>query len=204
VVCNARQFEIMPGGIRFHADGKLHTARLNEGLLVFWTPRLTKWVLSQARRSEVTPVMPRGIRLWEQWSLISREAVDPSSVGVFRNLAVWAEVEGKPEESLPVNRLAVLRSGPLVEPLAGTEVADAHLFSADSFNSLGNLFYGFLKWGHVSVRGMKPRALFEWGGSGSWSLSKSDLRSRVVMGCDGPLAEVVRIARQSCQELGVS
>jgi hypothetical protein len=202
VVCNARQFEIMPGGIRFHAEGKIHTARLNEGMLVFWTPRLTKWVLSQARRSEVQPVMPRGLRLWEQWSLVSREVIDASAVGVFKNLAVWAEVEGQPDPAAPVHRLEVLRAGPLVETLNGTEPTSGHLFSSDSFNSLSNFFYGFLKWERVTVRGMKPRALFEWGKSGSWSLSKSDLRAKVVMACDGPLAEVVRSARQSCLELG--
>ena len=59
VLTNASQVDLMPEGVRFHAGGLPHTAKLGEGMLVFWTPRLTKWVLAQAKKAEVEPVHPR-------------------------------------------------------------------------------------------------------------------------------------------------
>ena len=93
---SANQIEPMPGGLRFYSGGKPYTARVAEEVLVFWTPRMTSWVLNQSKRAEVEPRMPRGIRLWEQWSLISRDELDPDVIGTYSNMVVWAEVEGKP------------------------------------------------------------------------------------------------------------
>ena len=49
------QIEVMPGGVRFHSNGKAHTARVHEEILVFHTPRMTSWILNQAKRAKVTP-----------------------------------------------------------------------------------------------------------------------------------------------------
>ena len=202
LVCDATQIELMPEGIRFHWNGRLHTARLREGAMVFWTPRLSPWVQQQSKRAEVTPVMPKGIRLWEQWSLISRHVIDPNVMGVFGNRTIWAELEGDPSESMPLNHLAMLCAGALLPPELPDfrEVMIRNLLNADSLTSLESFFYGFLKWVKVTVRAMMPRAIFEWNQEDSWLLAKNGLRVKVVNGSDGPLADVVRVARQACGE----
>jgi hypothetical protein len=208
VVCAASQIELMPGGIRFHANGVPRTARLNDGILVFWTPRMSPWVLAQAKKAEVEPERPAGVRLWEQWSLASRERLDPSVIGVFRDMAVWAEVEGQPPlpEEGHIDSLAVLRAGALVpmDKLNAPESGQSWA-SAGSFGAVSELCHHFLKWDRFSVRSMKPRAIFEWEQRIPWRLSRyvDDQPIYVIPACDGPLAEVARNARSACERLGV-
>ena len=206
LLCNALQIEIMPGGVRFHAEGAPKTARIRERMLVYWTPRLSQWILSQAKKRNITPTQPTGARLWEQWSLISKESLgegtDCGAVGMLDDTAVWAEVEGAP--SAPLTRLSVLRAGKLVRldamslPEGGMSLA-----SSESFKALSSLCSGFLKWDRFSIRSLRSRALFEWDRETPWSLSKGEPEVRVIPACDGWLTDVVRVARASCQE-GVS
>jgi hypothetical protein len=211
IVCAANQIERMPEGLRFHYQGTLRNAKLNHGMLVFWTPRLTSWVMAQSKKIEVSPKLPKGIRLWEQWTLDSREPSDPSVVGMYGDMAVWAEIEGRPPHhsvhrnsprSLSPHRISVLRSGPLVPvdsmnlPRGGMNWA-----SADSFNSLSHLCHKFLKWERFSMSALKARAIFEWGNEESWLLSKSDPQMRVIPNCDGPLVNVVQVAQSACDHL---
>jgi len=199
MVTSANQIELIPEGLRFHAQGFAHTAKVHEKVLVYWTPRLSSWILSQAKNREVDPVYPRGVRLWEEWSLVSRDALDPSSVGIFKNMAVWTEIEGNPADSLiPLHRLAVLRAGSLVNLNEATRVASWASF--DSFESLSQLCNGFLKWDRFSIRNMKARALFEWDqeeASSVWELSEGGPRIEIVNGCEGSITEVVRRASNS-------
>jgi len=198
-IADIAQLEVMPGGIRFYSGGAARTARLAQGMLVFWTPRLTNWVLAQAKKLQITPVMPKGLRLWEQWSLMSRDVLDPGIVGLFPDLAVWADVEGMPSSQQPSTRLEVLRSGGLGSweslslPQGGSTWA-----SAEAFQDLAFLCNGFLKWDRFSVRAMRPRAIFEWADPSVWLLSDADPNVRVINGCDGPLVDVVRAARKAC------
>lgn len=191
-VVSANHLEPMPGGLRFYSGGKPYTARIGENVLVFWTPRLTSWVLAQAKRSETEPRLPRGVRLWEQWSLVSRDNLDPEVIGVYDNMAVWAEVEGAPTDDA-LERLSVLRGGPLL----GLGETGSSWASADSINALSSLCYGFLKWNRFSIRSMKPRMIFEWENHRPWELS-DEPGIRVVPGCDGPLVQVVRRAQEAC------
>lgn len=212
VICAASQIEPMPGGVRFHAGGSSRTARLVEGMLVFWTPRLSPWVFAQAKRSEVVPEKPAGVRLWEQWSLLSRDPLDPGVIGVYRDMAVWAEVEGLPQpESRRMDCLAVLRAGALVpmDQMLLPEAEGPSWASAGSFGAISELCHHFLKWDRFSVRSVKPRAIFEWENRVPWRLDRperggieSEGQVYVVPACDGPLTEVVRHARQACGRLG--
>jgi hypothetical protein len=220
VVCAVNQLEYMPDGIRFYANGSPHTARLKDGMLVFWTPRLSSWILNQTRKIEASPKVPSGIRFWEQWSINSREAPDPGIVGMFGDMAVWADFEGTPSfgpralnekelrnQKLPC--LAVLRSGPL-RLFSDINLQQASSWaSAESFGALSNLCHGFLRWDRFSVRSLRVRALFEWQKHGTdlqkdereeqpWMLSKEDPRTWIVPGSDGPLVDVVRTARAAC------
>lgn len=204
MVCAAGQVELMPGGVRFHAGGASRTARIRDGILVFWTPRLTPWVLGHSKRLEVEPVFPLGVRFWEHWVILSRDPLDPGVVGVFKGeLTVWAECEGTPSLNRSgLNRLSVLRAGPRLAPGQGAfPEAGVSWASAPSLGSLSMLCHDFLRWDRFTVRSMTPRAIFEWERPGTWSLSGTDDPVRVVCGCDGPLFQAVRNARIACDEL---
>jgi hypothetical protein len=202
-VCAVNQVDLMPEGIRFHAAGSLKTARIREGILVFWTPKLSPWVMNQAKKFESQPKTPRGIRLWEEWSINSRESPDPGIVGMFGDMAIWADFEGTPSLQNPTPlKLTVLRSGPLITiegihlPAGGMSWA-----SANSFGALSHLCHNFLRWDRFSIRSLKTRTLFEWQDQKPWILSHSDPLVHIIPGCDGPLVEVVRAVRSACTKI---
>ncbi|MGK5088060.1 hypothetical protein WDW86_10930 [Bdellovibrionota bacterium FG-2] len=205
---SAGQFEITQGGVRFTVNSEPKSFKINEGLLVFWTPKLTSWILKHAKKFGMTPVLPLGLRLWEQWSVISRESLDSSCVGVFEDMAVWAESEGAPNLEEGLYRLAILKAGARVG-LQAAELRDvgSSWVSEDSLGVLTSLCHDFLKWERFTLRSMKARALLEWGDEKTWPLlatrSSNDLKVRVVNASDGPLVDVVRVARASVMEGGV-
>ncbi len=226
LLCGVSQVEVMPGGVRFRAGGAAHTARINDGILVFWTPRLTPWILAQAKRAEIPSdefarMMPAGLRHWEEWSLVSRTAIDPGVVGVTRDLAVWAEIEGSPQRrdasSTPAlseleHRLTVLRGGRL-QSVGSASSGGESWVSAESFEALGELLQGFLKWERFSVRAMRPRSIHDWGEPAGVRestdprqtlarvLSLRDPFVQLVSHCDGPIVDVVRSARDAAEAL---
>jgi hypothetical protein len=201
VVCAVNQVEWMPEGIRFHSKGSSNNARLKDGMIAFWTPHLSPWIMAQAKKSEIQPKFPKGIRYWEQWSLNSREAPNPTTVGMFGDMAIWADFEGLPSHQT-THRLSILRSGPLVN-LSGVNSPQVGMSwaSTESLGALSKLCNGFLKWDRFSVRAMKARAIFEWSDEKPWLLSPSKPWIQVVPSCDGPLMDVVRVARSSCEKL---
>ncbi len=194
------QLEWMPEGIRFHSDGTLKTAKLRKKMLAFWTPRLTPWILYQAKTAEIKPKLPIGARLWEDWLLNSREAPDPQTIGTFNNMIVWAHSEGAPSKDSPTPLLAILRAGPLIQ-LEEIHLPKSGGISSDSFKSLSDLCHGFLKWESFSIRSLKTRIIFEWDDEVKWLLSKSEPLIEVIPACDGPLVDVVRVARSACEPI---
>ncbi len=207
MINEAAQIELMPGGLRFYWEGSPRTARLSEGVLVFWTPRLSTWILGQAKQFETTPRMPLGLRLWEQWSLVSRDELDPGVVGMFNHdLAVWAETEGVPARG-SLFQLSVLRLGELVK--GGKNPGSSHSMgwaSKDAFSKLSSLCHGFLRWDRFSIRAMTPRAILEWDDGAEEQAQVWDIENvRVVTRCDGPIVDVVRNVRRACEKFyGVS
>jgi hypothetical protein len=212
MINEATQIQLMPGGVRFHWEGSPRTARLAEGALVFWTPRLSNWILGQAKQFETTPRLPLGLRLWEQWSMVSRDELDPGVVGVFNgDLAVWAETEGAPNRS-ELFQLSVLRLGELLslDRMQGGNAAMSWA-SKDAFSKLSLLCHGFLRWERFSIRAMTPRAVLEWpeipglnNDVPIWDLKKANEEGdqvKVVVACDGPIVDVVRNVRVACEHL---
>ena len=203
MICGASQLDLTSEGVRFHAGGSLKTARLKFGALVYWTPRLTPWVLSQSKRMDAELIHPEGVRLWEEWSLVSSEPLDPSIVGAYEDMAVWAEVEGTPSHlETPIKRLNVLRAGALIKGSQTATEAGNTWASSQSFGALFRLCHEFLKWDGFSVRSMRPRAVFEWRSMhGVQVIRAGDMRARIVSRCDGPLVDAVSAARASCEQL---
>ena len=199
LISNADQIEWMPGGIRFHSKGTPCTARLRDGMLVFWTPKLTPWIINHAKQAEVIPNLPQGVRLWEQWNLDIGKPLDPNTISIYNGMTLWNDFEGPPhEESL----LAILRPGPLI-PLESFHSPESslHWASADSLSALSDLCHHFLKWEHLSIRAFKPRAVLEWTQEEPWLLCQTDPMIQVVPASDGPLVDIARVVRSACNKV---
>ncbi len=212
LLCAASPIELIEGGLRVGAS----PLKVTERALVFWTPRLTSWLMGAAKEAEAkrkkgatigahwTPVLPRGVRLWEQWTLMSKDAIDPAVIGNYADMVVWAEFEGIPEAGpgKTARRLSVLRSGALqsiedyLSPRRGAGWADAQ-----SFESVAALCGSLLRWSGFSVRAMRPRASFEWEPKvrPRWKIAGAPLDIEVVGGCEGPLSDVAQVARLACE-----
>jgi len=100
ILTNVSDIDFLPdGGVRFHSKGVARTARYQSGYLIYWTPRLAHWISVQGKKRNWKLPQPRGLRLWEQWSLLSRFPVDPTVIGVLGDMLAWADVEGVPTVS---------------------------------------------------------------------------------------------------------
>lgn len=198
LVVGASPIEFTAEGVRFRREGKPVNVRVNDGVLTFWTPKLTSWILGLAAQYEVKPTLPKGIRLWEEWSLLSKDPVDPTSIGMIDDLVVYAEGEGDPIET-DGKRLGVLKPGPLHSISAQQETFrtwESEVVSRNSFERISELCDEFLHWGRFTLRSLKFRQIFEWEGRHpSFILFREKFESRVVTGSEGFMAEVVRTAR---------
>ncbi len=198
VVSGAAGVEVDRGEVRYHARGQPLACAIRSGVLIFWTPRLTALVQAVSREHDVALPRPRAIRLWEHWSLVSREALDASVVGFLGDTCVWAECDGSPDDRVP-RLLSVLRPGATVavDQAAAATAAEMKWASAESFQALSVLCLDFLGWEGFSIRSFKPRAIFEWNPAGPLTAAPI-----VVAGdCDGPIFDVVQAAREAASLL---
>jgi hypothetical protein len=198
MVVGASPIEFTTEGVRFRDQGKPVNVRVGEGVLTFWTPKLTSWITALTSQFEVKPVLPKGIRLWEEWSLLSKDAIDPSSIGMIDDLVAWAEGEGEPIET-DGKRLGLLRPGPL-HPISSLNEAlkawETEVASAESFERISELCAQFLHWDRFTVRSLRVRQTFEWDEHyPSFILFRDRFESRVVTGSEGFVGSVVRVAR---------
>ncbi len=213
LICAATAVEPTADGVRFRSGGQARSGRLSAAMMAFWTPRLHSWIQNKIRdedpdRKVKAGQSPLGVRLWEEWTLVSREPLDPSVVGVWGDMAAWADVEGAPGDGVggtPLYLLNVLRRGariPLDVFHSGRTVHSDTWASADSFSALSRLCHDFLNWEKFSVRAFKARATMEWAeGSEAMITKRGSQRLCVVPGSDGPLADVVRGVSQACEEV---
>lgn len=198
-------FEAVPEGIRFRSTKGPHMAKIQLGTLVFWTPRLTSWVHSQASAFKEKQFWPHSARLWEQWMVNSREPIDRSTIGVFENMSVWADFEGSPETRTgELDRLAVLNP---TLAISSEELVSARTLadwgSYFSFSKLSRLFLEFMRWEKFTVRNLKPRVLMDWPNRDAIFVSSATEAPRVhvVAGADGFLPSVVRQAKNASNDL---
>ncbi|MGE0614360.1 MAG: hypothetical protein AB7P04_01860 [Bacteriovoracia bacterium] len=199
MVTSADHIELTPDGLRFYQTAGyaagLRTAKVRQGVLAFWTPRLTRWVQTQAiarlkKAEQDFSIFPTKARILEQWSVMSRVPLRTTQVGFFARLAVWAEVEGPFADSY---RLRVLRMG---EEIGLEDAPD--FASARSFDEIYKLCRDVLGWEKFSVNDFSPRLILQWPARASGALISfphGELMSHVVPNADGPLVQVVRQAR---------
>ncbi|MBC7387529.1 MAG: hypothetical protein H7301_15365 [Cryobacterium sp.] len=200
LVVGASPIEFTAEGVRYRDQGKPVNVRVNEGVLTFWTPKLTSWIKSLTEHYDVKPTLPLGIRLWEEWSLLSKDPLDPSSIGMIDDLIVWAAGEGDPIET-DGKQLGVLRRGPLHSMSTRDDSFRAwedEAASRDSFHLIGDLTREFLHWERFTLRSLKVRRTFEWADRHpSFILFRNRFESRVVTGSEGFVADIVRTARSA-------
>ncbi|OFZ19881.1 MAG: hypothetical protein A2X94_14570 [Bdellovibrionales bacterium GWB1_55_8] len=206
VICGATQVEPMPEGIRFTSLQGPKTARIRLGVLAFWTPRATQWVISQAKQNNSRPVLPQGLRVIEQWALVSRDSLDPKAIAALQDLVVCAQTSGAPpastvdETDVGLFRLEVLRRGPLLPvDVISPQEHGASWASGESFEALRTLCLDFLGWDRFSIRSMRPRAILEWENPSPWKISDGALPVIVIPGCDGPLVDAVGAGRRAAE-----
>lgn len=207
VFVSVSQIEPTPDGIRFYASSDIRNAKVSEGIIAFWTPFLTEWISSLLDRvadpARLLKHMPVGLRIWEHWTLVSREALSPNVVGAFENMLVWASLEGSPAQSPKLDHLSVLRAGPLLFwKEKRTPQLGGHWVSEDSLSSLSRLCNEFLGWDKFSVRSMIPRWILEWPSdleSRSIPLQHPRLDFRIVTHADGPVSEIVATIQETLE-----
>jgi hypothetical protein len=206
VICNISQLKKIPEGIRFHTNGTARTAKLSIGMLAFFTPRLSTWITSQAKQADhslrTLPVR-RPVRLYEQWTLKSRDPLDPGTIGIYENMTAWTDFEGIPHlEPSSNTKLSVLKVGALTElnqlnlPQSGLNWA-----SSASFDSLSDLCHDFLRWDNFTIRSLQVRAIFDGQPQLPWTLSSENPLILVIPGSDGPLVDVIQTSRNACNQL---
>ena len=202
VVCNATQMELTLDGLQFYSKRGIRKSKISEGVIVFWTPRLSYWIenylMAKLRsykkvKDIFNSVLPTGVRVWEEWGMVSRELLNPYSVGIYEDMVVWADTEGDPEKNKSgLNQLKILKAGRLI-PWKGylSFKPENSLASAQSFSDLSRFCRNFLNWDWFSVRSMDPRLVFEWKKEKEMTADLSSYSVCLVPGCDGSLMNVV-------------
>ncbi len=215
LLCGVTQIEPRADELHFYSQGRMHSLKVREELIIFWTPKISPWIdrnfvahlPSSVKAQELDEYSPLGVRVWEEWGLISREGLNPNTVAHFGDIIAWAEIEGYPSTAAlsSLHYLRVLRRGPLIDPkLVHHPESGLGGLSVESFQSISDLCQGFLRWERFSIRSMQVRYIFEWRGKKSapgvdkfWRKEIFGVPTRIVHGCDGPMTEVVHRARQS-------
>ncbi|MBL7717178.1 MAG: hypothetical protein JNL01_17065 [Bdellovibrionales bacterium] len=203
MVTSASQVEWIPEGVRFFDQGQYQTARISKGAICFWTPRLTRWIHGIAKKLEATIPQPGGVRVWEDWTLVSRDALDPSVVGVFEDMTVFASYEGAPKDPNGVHALRVLRPGAVVGLEQAMRIGPEQTAGGlESFRALERLCGQMLRWSAFSVRSFEARVLLEWDyrklAQPMFRLGGELSKWNVMGGADGPLFEVAHQVRKAC------
>lgn len=175
----ASGIEPMPGGLRFYHRGESATVRVSGTTVVFWTPRLASLLQSWIRRLGVSslPHEPLGRSRWNEWSLMSREPINPENVGVLQDAWIWSD----PSSAL---ELRVLEKTPLTDEF--------------SLERLDQICMDLLGWEKFSIRSHRRRVLYDWSDAALKEDAPQPLAPHlwVATAVDGPVDRVVGRARK--------
>ncbi len=196
---NCSQMEFDKKFFRFTSNQTVNHWPLDSiaGFFCFWTPRLDQWIrsiiLAGAKHEKAS--LPE-IRLWERWSLISRDKIVPDTIASIDDLIVMAEAEGAPDQKSPL--LQVYRN-------CGLEQSDwDRVVSQESFDGLLRLFHDTLFWDRFSIRSCQVLRLMDWENSkilGAAPLLGGPPKLKLIRSCDGALVSVVKSVERQITEI---
>lgn len=189
ILCGVSLSEWFENGLRIYHDQQMKTIKSPVGIVLYWTPRLSSWV----RGASTQIPTPKGIRLWEEWLIQSREFLDPSVIGVWEDLIAFSDYEGSPPRDLVSRNLLKVFKPSHLQNWSKTSGYPLNLPYANSeaLTTLTEFCEDFLNWERFSISGMIPRVLFEWDElEKATQLGQSD-SVVLVPGSDGPLDQVV-------------
>ncbi|MCM0605214.1 MAG: hypothetical protein KA715_03930 [Xanthomonadaceae bacterium] len=189
ILCGVSLSEWLDSGFRVYHDQQMKTIRSPEGVVLYWTPRMNSWI----RCASQSLPSPKGVRLWEEWLIQSREFLDPSVIGVWEDLIAFSDYEGSPPRDLVSrNLLKVFKPSTL---LTWTKSSGFPLSlpyaNSETLSSLSEFCEEFLHWERFSISGMVTRVLFEWDDLEQATLLGESDSIVLVPGSDGPLDQVV-------------
>ena len=187
---SAHILDIDRKGVRFQGtQGLPSTIEVNHAVLYFWTPKLER-----SLRQNLEKYYPRGLgdfensvskQFWEEWDLLSRDAVNPYLVAHLGRIRIWAHGEGMPPPQ-GWNRIKVMRK----------ETSDA-LLGEESFQDISKLIFDFMGWDRFTVRSMSPRVFYRWNKTTPIEYDSDGIRSLVIQACDGPLHWIANQVRKA-------
>ena len=211
VLTGVNGLELVESGISFRdSDSNIVTIEPKEALFMYWTPKITRFVQNSVNKfsknkSVFVSRLPKGVRVWEDWQLVSREGLEAHTIGIFENMVVSSNFEGAPDN--PSNQmLEVMLKGNLLTLSDYAYPFRDYLYaSGSSIDSISRLCEGFLNWEYVTVRKLTVRELIEWSDSDDpadsvFTLDESKTNAHIVLRCDGPLLDVVTQAANVVEE----
>jgi hypothetical protein len=194
VVVGAGPIELLDEGLRYFEKGTPRIVAPDGGVFVFCTPRLIRWLASLQNRLPTLDLKPAGYEVWERWSILSREAIDPSMVGVFGDSIVWGEAY--PGGSRRENLLGVLR---YVGKFPSEQAAAVRWFDGESFSRPQELTRGLLGWEGLTLRSARAHLHLAWDDdrvrSATWG--KRKLPFHLVPYADGAAASIAGQVRKA-------
>lgn len=177
-------------GVRFQgAQGLPSAIEVSNAVLYFWTPKLERSLQQNLEKyhprslSEFNQSVSK--QFWEEWDLLSRDAVNPYLVAHLGRIRIWAYGEGMPPSG-GWNRIKVMRK----------ESSDA-LLGEESFQDISKLIFDFMGWERFTVRSMAPRVFYRWNKTTPIEYDSDGVRSLVIPACDGPLHWIANQVRKA-------
>lgn len=189
LLTQASVLEVDQRGVRYQLPtGSPQNIEVVKKVIFFWTPKLEKMIKGLLEKN--APRLFAGLdqtfskKYWEEWEILSRENLDPSVVGHYESIRIWASGEGAPT-SEGWKTLKILR-----------RVADTDRFNSQSFKEVSSIILQFLGWSHYTVRNLKTRVFYRWKDESllQWSTGRSQVL--VMRSCDGPLHWIAQQVRK--------
>jgi len=171
----------------------------NDGVYVFWTPKLTQWILKEIKNSNSKITKDDHLVLWENWSLVSRERLDHSIIGCFEDLIVRSEIDGHPGYDAHQNHYRLSVNRPVMkvkaEEYSSTDL-DKRVASIESFEQISRLCKNVLNWEKFSIRSFDSQVVFKWHKNQIESYEKYPFPVFTIKGCEGPIPTVLKSVKQ--------
>ena len=190
ILCSVSLSRWLDSGLMIYHDQQMKTIRAPSGIVIFCTPRMLGWMKDASR---LAFPMPKGLRLWEEWLIQSKEFLDPTVIGVWEDLFAYSDYEGPPpRDRTPRSQLRVFKPSSVIHwSRSGGLPQHLPYASSETIGKLTEFCEDFLNWERFSISGMIPRVIIEWDDLAAATQIGNQKEIVFVPGSDGPLDQVV-------------